>query len=332
LSLPLRSISVFHAVARCGSLSKAATELCVTPSAVSHQIHALELHLGTTLLAKAGRGIVLTEAGERYFEMIAEEVDRIGEATQRIRGFRSRSVLTVRATPTLSTKWLLPRLRGFLDAFPDVELRLNGTTEPTDFSREAVDVELRHGEGRWPGLFVEGLAVESFIPVCAPGYRAAASMAAAEVAQHRLIHSVKSQVQWPQWFALAGVPPGQEWQRVMFDRSHMAIDAAADGLGLALESTLMMWRELRDGRLVCPVRQPPAVALTTQWIVCPTDHLRRAKVRQFVDWLRDERQRWQGMSSPISNEAPHAAMGASTVQSSSPMGAQNDVVAGGRNS
>jgi LysR family transcriptional regulator, glycine cleavage system transcriptional activator len=96
MSLPLRSIAVFHAVARCGSLSKAAAELCVTPSAVSHQIHALELHLGTTLLARAGRGIVLTEAGERYFEMIAEEVDRIGEATQRIRGFRSRSVLTAR--------------------------------------------------------------------------------------------------------------------------------------------------------------------------------------------------------------------------------------------
>ena len=328
MSLPLRSIAVFHAVARCGSLSKAAAELCVTPSAVSHQIHALELHLGTTLLARAGRGIVLTEAGERYFEMIAEEVDRIGDATQRIRGFRSRSVLTVRATPTLSTKWLLPRLRGFLDAHPDVELRLNGTAEPTDFAREAVDVEIRHGEGRWPGLFVEGLTEESFIPVCAPGYRAAASMAADEVAQHRLIHSVKSQVQWPQWFALAGVPPGQEWQRVMFDRSHMAIDAAADGFGLALESTLMMWRELRDGTLVCPVRNPPAVALTTQWITCPTDHLRRAKVRRFVDWLRAETLLWQGLPSSVSQATPRAAMGLSTVQISSPMHAQNDVVAG----
>lgn len=293
MSLPLRAIVVFHAVARSGSLSKAAAELYVTPSAVSQQIQALEVHLGTTLLTKAGRGIVLTEAGERYFEMIGNQVEHISEATQRIRGFRSRSILTVRATPTLASKWLLPRMRGFLDANPDIELRLNGTTENTDFARETVDVEIRHGEGRWPGIFVEGLAEEAFLPVCAPSYCAAASIDAAEVARHRLIHSVKSQVQWPQWFSLAGAQPSVEWRRILFDRSHMAIDAAADGFGLALESTLMMWRELRDGTLVCPVRNPPRVSLTTQWIVCPFDHLHKQKVRLFLEWLRAERTAWQ---------------------------------------
>lgn len=293
MSLPLRAIVVFHAVARSGSLSKAAAELFVTPSAVSQQIQALEVHLGTTLVAKAGRGIVLTEAGERYFEMVGSQVEHISEATQRIRGFRSRSILTVRATPTLASKWLLPRLRGFLDANPDIELRLNGTTENTDFSRETVDVEIRHGEGRWPGIFVEGLAEEAFLPVCAPSSFAAASIDPTDLPQHRLIHSIKSQVQWSQWFSLAGVQPNDEWRRILFDRSHMAIDAAADGLGLALESTLMMWRELRDGTLVCPVRNPPRVSLTTQWIVCPFDHLHKQKVRLFLEWLRAERTVWQ---------------------------------------
>ena len=293
MSLPLRAIVVFDVVARCRSLSKAAAELFVTPSAVSQQIHALEVHLGTTLLTKAGRGVVLTEAGERYHEMIADEVQRISEATQRIRGFRSRSVLTVRTTPTLGNKWLLPRLRSFLDANPDVELRLNGTTEPTDFSREAVDLEIRHGEGRWPGMFIEGLAEEAFLPVCSPTYAEAFALKASDLPGHRLIHSVKSQVQWSQWFALAGAMPEVEWRRLLFDRSHMAIDAAVDGLGVALESTLMMWRELRDGALVCPVANPPRVTLTTQWIVCPFDHLHRAKVRLFLDWLRAERAVWQ---------------------------------------
>ena len=292
MSLPLRAIAVFHAVARSGSLTKAAAELFVTTSAVSQQIQNLEQHLGTTLLTKAGRGIVLTEAGERYFEMIADEVERITEATLRIRGFRSRSVLTVRSTPSFASKWLLPRLRGFLDTNPNIELRLNGTNEPTDFTREAVDVEIRHGEGRWPGLFVEGLAEEYFLPVCAPSYCAAASIAAADARQYRLIHSVKSQVQWPQWFALAGTPPPDELQRVLFDRSHMSIDAAVDGVGLALESTLMMWRELRDGTLVCPVRLPPKISLTTQWIVCPFDYIEKAKVRLFLDWMRAERVLW----------------------------------------
>jgi LysR family transcriptional regulator, glycine cleavage system transcriptional activator len=300
MALPLRAIVVFEVVARCRSLSKAAEELYVTPSAVSQQIHALEVHLGTTLLTKAGRGVVLTEAGESYFEMIADDVQRITEATQRIRGFRTRSVLTVRTTPTLGSKWLLPRLRSFLDANPDVELRLNGTTEATDFSREAVDVEIRHGEGRWPGVFVEGLAEEAFLPVCSPACAGAAAMAAADLPQHRLIHSVKSQVQWSQWFALAGAAPEVEWRRLLFDRSHMAIDAAADGLGVALESNLMMWRELRDGTLVCPVRNPPRVTLTTQWIVCPFDHLHKAKVRLFLEWLRAERVVWQDQRSASS--------------------------------
>jgi DNA-binding transcriptional LysR family regulator len=293
MALPLRAIVVFDVVARCRSLSKAAEELYVTPSAVSQQIQALEVHLGTALLTKAGRGVMLTEAGESYFEMIANDVQRITEATQRIRGFRTRSVLTVRTTPTLGSKWLLPRLRSFLDANPDVELRLNGTTEATDFSREAVDVEIRHGEGRWPGVFVEGLAEEAFLPVCSPTYAGAATMAVADLPQHRLIHSVKAQVQWSQWFARAGAAPQVEWRRLLFDRSHMAIDAAVDGLGVALESNLMMWRELRDGTLVCPVRDPPRVTLTTQWIVCPFDHLHKSKVRLFLDWLRAERVVWQ---------------------------------------
>jgi len=298
--LPLRAIVVFDAVARCRSLSKAAAELFVTPSAVSQQIQALETHLGTTLLTKAGRGVALTEAGERYFEMITDDVQRVTEATQRIRGFRSRSVLTVRTTPTLGSKWLLPRLRSFLDANPDVELRLNATTEPTDFGREGVDLEIRHGEGRWPGMFVEGLAEESFLPVCAPTYAKAFGMAAADLPDHRLIHSVKAQVQWSQWFAMTGSMPTPEWRRLLFDRSHMAIDAAVDGLGVALESTLMMWRELRDGSLVCPVINPPRVTLTTQWIVCPFDHLHRAKVRMFLDWLRAERVIWQDQRPTLS--------------------------------
>jgi LysR family transcriptional regulator, glycine cleavage system transcriptional activator len=289
MTLPFRAIAVFNVVARCGSLTKAAAELFVTPSAISQQVHALELHLGTTLFQKAGRGVALTEAGERYFEMIAQDVQRITEATQRIRGSRSRTALTVRTTPTLGSKWLLPRLRRFLDAHPEVELRLNATTEPTDFTREAVDIEIRHGEGQWPGVFVEGLAEERFMPVCAPGYALGNTLEAAELQQHRLIFSVKAQLQWSEWFSAAKVAPAVEWGRLLFDRSHMAIDAAVDGLGIALESNLMMWRELKEGTLICPVRNPPECKLTTQWVVCPFENLRKAKVQLFLDWLREER-------------------------------------------
>ena len=299
MAVPLRAIGVFHAVARSASISKAAGELGVTPSAVSQQIHALEILLGTTLLLKAGRRIKLTEAGERFFEMIAEEVEHIAEATDRIRGCHAVTALTVRATPSLATKWLLPRLSAFVDSYPHFEVRLDGTNEPTDFTREDVDVEIRHGEGHWPGLFVEGIAEERFIPVCARSYVEAASIPVGALTEHRLIHSVKSQVQWSGWLKSMGVMTDNRWRRVLFDRSHMAIDAAVAGMGIALESDLMMWRELRDGSLVCPVIDPPTVRLVSQWIVCPHDHLRHSKVRAFIDWVRKERDEWAGSCGPV---------------------------------
>jgi len=92
---------------------------------------------------------------------------------------------------------------------------------------------------------------------------------------------------------MSKVTPPNQIRRVLFDRSHMAIDAAADGIGLALESSLMMWRELREGSLVCPVRKPPRISQTTQWIVCPVDHLRKTKYSLFIDWLRAEVAQWQ---------------------------------------
>lgn len=293
MQLPIKAILIFHTAARAGSIARAAEELGVTPSAVSQQIQLLEVQLGVTLMAKAGRGVALTEAGERYISMIADQIDQIEEATGIIRGFRSVTTLTVRATPTLSNKWLLPRLGSLLDGHPDLEIRLDGTNEPTDFNQELVDIELRHGNGRWPGLFVEGVAEEQFFPVCSPAYAAKASLLPQDILRHRLIHSVKSQAQWTNWFSLAGLRPQERWQRVLFDRSHMAIDAAVRGMGIALESTLMMDEELKSGRLVCPVITPPAVRIVTQWIVCPRDHLRQKKVRVFLDWLRAERDVWQ---------------------------------------
>ena len=108
-------------------------------------------------------------------------------------------------------------------------------------------------------MFVESLGKERFLPVCAPSLLAPGSLAIEDLPRHRLIHSVKSQMQWPRWFVEAGIEPTERWKRVLFDRSPMAIDAAVDGLGIGLESELLAWRELSDGRLVCPVEDPPEV-------------------------------------------------------------------------
>ena len=293
MQLPIKAISVFHAVARTNSITRAADELSVTPSAVSQQIRTLEMQLGTSLIMKDGRHIRLTEAGERYFETISDEFERIVEATNRIRGYRAIEILNIRATPTLSTKWLMPRLVSFVDQYPDFDLRLDGTNEPTDFSRESVDIEIRHGEGRWPELSVEPLAEEDFFAVCSPQFTGPGTLTPEELQEHRLIHSVKSQMQWKRWFAICGVATENHWRKIFFDRSHMAVDAAVAGLGIALESNLMMQKELADGLLVSPVAEPPVLRLETQWLVCPSHHLRRRPVQVFLRWIREQRDLWQ---------------------------------------
>ena len=292
MQVPFRAISVFHAVARTRSVSKAAIELGVTPSAVSQQVHSLENQLGTALMVKVGSRIKLTSAGERYFELIGLGVDRIVEATARMKGYRSASVLNIRATPSLATKWLLPRLPLFLEAYDYLDVRLNATSEPTDFSREEVDLEIRPGQGYLPGFTVEGFAQERFLPVCAPSYAARGSMTPEQLSELMLIHSVKSTIQWSDWFRAVGFEPRRHRQRLLLDRSHMSIDAAVGGFGVALESTLMMSGELSAGTLICPVVDPPVASVVSQWIVFPPDHLRRQKVRLFVDWLRREREKW----------------------------------------
>lgn len=126
-----------------------------------------------------------------------------------------------------------------------------------------------------------------------PDYAAAGSLQAADLLDARLIHSVKAQAQWTHWFPMAGVHSDTRWRRVLFDRSHMAIDAAAGGLGVALESTLMMERELVTGALICPVIDAPRIKLVTQWIVCPHSHLRQRKVTLFLEWMRKQRDEWR---------------------------------------
>lgn len=292
--IPFRAISVFYQVATLNSVAAAAEHLGVTPSAVTQQLRALEVQIGTSLVTKVGRKIRLTEAGERYFEMIAEQVEGIIASTQLIQGNKTSTLLTIRATPTISTKWLLPRLPVFLEANPDIDIRLDGTNEPTDFARDLVDIEIRHGTGKWTGLHIEPLVEERFVPVCAPSLSGPATLGVEDLCRLRLIHSVKAQVQWNTLFQKAGIGDQGVVKRLYFDRSHMAVDAAVLGLGVALESTLMMERELQGGQLVIPLRDVPSLRVTTQWLVCPHANLRRRRVKRFLEWVREQARDWHG--------------------------------------
>lgn len=283
---PLRAIVVFHAVASTGSVRSAAERLNISPSAVSQQTRLLEEHLGVPLFTRKGRTNLLTEAGERYFDLISESLDRIENATVRMRGLAMRNGLTVRSAPTFASKWLMPRIAGFLASHPEIDLRLDATNEFTDFDREGVDLDIRYGEGRWPGMHCEPLAQELVLPLCSPALAPAGSLELADLFEHRIIYSVKALTSWESWLASVGMTRPLNWRRILFDRSYMVIQAATDGLGIALESDLFAQAEIKSGALVCPLKDPPLVSVQANWIVCPPSHLRSPKVGKFRDWLR----------------------------------------------
>ena len=290
--VPFRQISVFYFLARYQSVARAAVELGVTASAVTQQIRVLEAQLGMTLVVKKGRGISLTEGGERFYQMIASDIEHISESVHQVKGGKAPSQLAIRATPSVSTKWLLPRMQQFLDANPMLDFRLDGTSEATDFTRDDIDIEIRHGTGDWPGLFVQPLTEEHFIPVCSPAFAAPFSMKPEEVTGRRLLHSVKSQLSWKMWLARQDLNLEDTQRKIYFDRSYMSVDAAVAGMGIALESVLMMERELQEGLLIVPVINSPSMVLRTQWLVCPHHHLRRAKVKIFLDWITHQAGLW----------------------------------------
>ena len=289
---PVRAIVVFYHVARLNSIMRAAAKLSVTPSAISQQIKSLEEQIGATLITRKGRNIRLTEIGERYFEMINDKIEGVLQATEFMRGNQINSILVIRAPPTISSKWLLPRLARFMEKAPAVNLRIDGSNEPVDFTRDNVDLEIRHGLGGWPGLHSEPLTEKRFLPVCAPILASAGSLSPQQLLALPHIRSAKAQIQWSSWINGQNLEAGAN-VRMPFDRSHMAIDAAVLGYGMALESELMIEAELRAGHLVVPVKRTPRLQAAMQWLVCPYSNLRRQRVVRLIEWVRDEIKSWQ---------------------------------------
>jgi LysR family glycine cleavage system transcriptional activator len=284
---PLRALAAFEAAARSLSFQKAAAELNVTPPAISQQIKVLEEYFGTALFRRLNRRMLLTEAGEIYYASISSAFSVITEATERVQRHLSPQILMIRSSPSFAAKWLLRRLPEFTASHPGIEVRLDASNEKTDFAREAVDLEIRAGNGGWPGLHVEPLFRESIVPLATPGLIEAHGLRrpADLLTGVPLIHSVKCPVGWEMWFAANELPVSASAQGYRFDRSFMAIEAAADGIGVALDSETLAEAELRSGRLVVPFRGRAGFVRQILWFVCPFPNLERRAVALFRRWL-----------------------------------------------
>lgn len=250
----LRAIQIFEAAARLNSFLRAADELRVTPSAISHQIRALERELGILLFHRVNRSIMLTDIGRRYSEEIAEALGQIEAATRNLSRHGKSDILTVHAVPSLATQWLMPRLSRFGTLNPEIDVRLNASGEPADLRDGTIDFSICYGSILpSAGVQIEPFPEETIVALCAPSLMQGplALKTPDDLRHHVLIHSEVNLYRWQDWARDHGITLDLK-RGPRFDRSFMAISTAVDGLGVCLESRLLVERELANGHLVMP--------------------------------------------------------------------------------
>ncbi|MGE0715855.1 MAG: transcriptional regulator GcvA [Alphaproteobacteria bacterium] len=276
------SLRAFRAAAHAGTFTGAAADLGQTQGAISHQIRELEERLGVRLFERLPRGLALTDAGRIYLGFVEEALDRLKAGAQAV-GRRSGTVLTVSVSPNFATKWLVPRLGGFLASHPDIDLRLGAAVQHVDFRTTDIDLAVRHGDGNWPDLHVVRLCAEEIFPVCAPSLVAAdPPTGPAGLARLVLLHDREPRF-WREWLARFGVATAA-LRGPVFDQTSLAIDAAISGQGVALARSALAALDLIAGRLVRPVPQVVA-APYAYWIVGPPRAARQPAIRRFRAWL-----------------------------------------------
>lgn len=254
--IPLKTIQTFEAAARLSSFALAAEELLVTPSAVSHQVKLLEEDLGIRLFHRMHRAVVLTDAGRQYAEEVTAALARINRATRNIGQLAKSDILTIHATPSFATQWLMPRLARFGALNADLDIRLNASITPSDLVTEDVDVDIRYGTKLSPaGCRIRPFPTETVIPLCSPRLMEGPHPLRRpdDLRRHTLIHSEGCLVGWREWLRMDRKVRLDITRGPRFARSFMSISAAVDGIGVCLESNLMAQRELATGRLVAPL-------------------------------------------------------------------------------
>ncbi|AWK87252.1 transcriptional regulator GcvA [Azospirillum thermophilum] len=281
---PLNALRTFEAAARHLSFTRAAEELHVTQAAVSHQIKALEEWLGMPLFRRMNRALVLTEAGQAYLAPVAESLDTLAQATDRLFRKDGSGALTISTMPSFAAKWLVLRLPRFQAEHPELDVRLQSTAQLVDFTRQDVDVAIRFGRGDWPGLKAERLLTEEVFAVCSPALRDGDPpiRRPEDLRHHTLLHD-DYRISWAIWCEAAGV--GMDVTRgVRFDDSSLTLQAAITGGGVALARGALVADDLAAGRLVrlFDIALPGDLAY---WLVAPPHYFQRPKVRVFRDWL-----------------------------------------------
>jgi LysR family glycine cleavage system transcriptional activator len=284
----LNGLRAFEAAARHLSFTKAAEELNVTQTAISHQIKRLEEEIGVRLFVRQNRTLTLTAEARDYLPGIRAAFQDLRLATERMRRKDNANTLTVTTIASFAAKWLMPRLSKFQQQHPTIDVRVTTSTELADFSRDGVDVGIRYGHGKWAGLRSDWLMADELFPVCSPALLQGKNpiRRPEDLAHHTLLYSSNDmEDDWRLWLTAAGVKtdilkqPG-----LTFDMIFMTVQAAIDGLGVAIGRTAFVEGDIAAGRLVVPfdIALPIDVGF---YLVCPEAAADAPKIVAFREWL-----------------------------------------------
>ncbi len=286
----LNALRAFEAAARRLSFAAAASELNVTPSAISQQIRTLEEYLDTPLFIRSKVGITLTPQAQDAYPAIRDGLEQLTLGFERLRFSHQDRLVTLTAPPSFASQWLLPRIDRFRERHPDLEIRLDVSDRLADFAAEGIDIGVRYGLGGYAGLASDRLLVEHVVPVCSPKLLPAAVPADKTwLARLTLIHDATSAFDptfptWKQWLHARGMHDVDATSGLRINSSLLAIQAAIEGQGIALARTVIAERDVRAGRLVTPF-SPPEPTRCAYYVVHPPRALTHAKVRAVRDWL-----------------------------------------------
>ncbi|MCL4187129.1 MAG: LysR family transcriptional regulator [Rhodobacteraceae bacterium] len=292
-TLPFAALRAFEAVVRLRGFSRAAEELGMSQSAVSQHVRLLEDWTGHRLLIRGARDSRPTEEGQALAAAVSEGLGRIGEVCQNLRHRTARgATLAVSCLPGFAINWLFPRLIRFDQAQPGITVSISTDPRPVTFAGGEADLAIRYGMGHYPGLHVRRLLAESLAPVCAPSLlrEGPPLRGPADLAMHTLLVDEPKPVggrppTWEFWAAQSGVVLPRPARLRRFGQSNMVIQAAIEGLGVALGRDALVMDALADGRLVRPFPGPGVASDYAFWFVCPEAALARPAVRAFHDWV-----------------------------------------------
>lgn len=285
---PLNAVRAFEVAARHLSFTRAAQELHVTQSAISHQVKALEEYLGLKLFRRLNRALVLTREGEEYLPTVRKVFDQLFEATKRITDTGTRGKLTVTVLPSFAARWLVPRLGRFVQLFPEIDVRLMPTAQLVDFARDEVDLGIRYGRGRYPGLRVDRLMTEDVFPVCSPALlKGPHPIRQPNDLKHHILMHDEGHGDWRTWLLSAGANDVDPLRGPILTDSSMLIQAAVAGQGVALARGALAADDLASGKLVRPFELSLPVEFA-YYVVCPEERADLAKVAAFRNWLLGE--------------------------------------------